>query len=466
MKKIHQIIVKNPVFAGVLLTGTVLLASCEKFLDVKPTNSLVSENAISDALTARALLTATYSSLRSIYSTNELFGFLPGDNVQFGGSQYQNIELDTYSFGVINTSIVGAYRSLYSLINRANWVLTEIPKVTDPALTEEERNNILGEARFIRALAYFNLGKTWGGVQLQLEPTTSLSSIGALKRSTLAETYNRVKDDLTEAERLLREEDATTRNRAQKSSVRALRARVHLYAGEWAEAEQYASQVIANTAKFELVKPYSAFFAGPFLTKESVFEISSTANNTANRWSIWYPATVARGGSYEYIPTGEIVDLLNNPNIGGTRKSLISVSGGSTYYVVLYHTTVATANVPANTDPLYAIRIAELYLIRAEARAKKTPTDLPGAIADLNAIRDRAEVPLFATTTDAQAVIQAIEDERRVEFAFEGHRWYDLVRTGRAKAVLGVDEDYWLFPLPNADVLSDEGLDGKNNPGY
>ncbi|MDR1672668.1 MAG: RagB/SusD family nutrient uptake outer membrane protein [Bacteroidales bacterium] len=471
MKKIHHIIKGKLMLGAAILAGAALFVSCEKFLDVQPTNALVADNPISDERSAQAAVIAVYTELKTFQSYVELFGTMPGDNVEFVGSLTQFVELDNLAFSVTNPAIVPAYRSGYTLINRANWVIVEVPKVpTTYDFPEATKNHILGEAYFLRAFAYFNLGRTWGGVQLQLTPTTDLKSVGNLKRSTLADTYTRVKDDLTEAERLLKEEDATTRDRAQKSSVRALRARVHLYAGEWAEAEQYASQVIANTAKFELVQPYGEFFKGPFLTKESVFEVNFTSTISiltygAGNWWKWTPSAVKSGGSFEYRPTNEIIGLLNDAGKVGNRNALLKNSSAGTY-VGLYHTTDATADVPANTDPFYAIRLAELYLIRAEARAKKTPTDLPGAIADLNVIRARAGVPDFATTTDAQTVIRAIEEERRIEFAFEGHRWYDLVRTGRAVEVLGVGENYQRFPLPIADVLSDEGLDGENNPGY
>ncbi|KAA6335184.1 RagB/SusD family nutrient uptake outer membrane protein [termite gut metagenome] len=458
MKKIYQSII------GIYFVLAVIsLSSCEDFLDVKPTSSIVADNAITDARTARASIIGVYASLKSYCTGSELtLGVMPADNVSFGGSQSQNIDLDNNAFTVTNSAIVGAYRSLYSLINRANWVIASLDNVTDPLFTSEEKDQILGEAYFIRAFGYFNLGRSWGGVQIQLTPTTDLSVLNGIRRSTLAETYAQVKADLTEAERLLPENN-TTRNRAQKSIARALRARLHLYAGEWAEAETYASQVIANP-KYELVYPYQAFFTSPFLTKESVFEITFSTNDRNSTWSSWYPSSVVRSGSYQFVPTNEIAEKLTNPEIAGSRSALIKNDPRVGYYGVLYNTAVASASVVQSTDPAYVIRIAELYLIRAEARAKKVSADLSGAIADLNAIRQRADLAPFPSTSNAQAVILAIEEERRIEFAFEAHRWYDLVRTERVKEVLGVEKNYWLFPIPQADILSDPDI--EQNPGY
>ncbi len=225
--------------------------------------------------------------------------------------------------------------------------------------------------------------------------------------------------DLTKAETLL-PEDATTRNRAQKSTARALRARLHLYREQWADAENYASQVISNT-KYTLVKPYKTFFTSPFLSSEAVFELTFSSNDKNSFWNLWYPSSF--GGQYTLKPSNSVIAKLNDATIGGTRKALIAGTGSSVYGVLLQHNR-------SSTDPSYVIRIAELYLIRAEARAKKSTPDLAGAIADLNVVRARAEVPAFTGTTQAE-VIQAIEDENSVEFAFESHRWFDLVAPKR-----------------------------------
>jgi tetratricopeptide (TPR) repeat protein len=451
----------NKYIAGVLSVASLTwMVACESFLDLKPTNALLADNAVYDAKTSRALVNSAYSRLKD-YSTGSAItlGILPADNVFFGGSQSQNIELDNNAFTVTNSAIVGAFASNYSIINVANWAITEIPKVKDETFAAGEQNKLVGEARFIRAFAYFNLGRSWGGVQLQLNPTTDLSSLGNIPRSSQEDTYKQVLDDLATAEELLPADDNTTRNKVQRAIVKAFRAKVHLYAGQFEEAENYAAEVIANP-KYELVKPYSEFFQVPFLSKESVFEFSATSSDAGTSGSAWFPASGTPRGSYEYRPTNEIIILLNDPAKGGTRKSLIAVRGSDTYGN-LYHTT------SPNTNPAYVIRIADLYLIRAEARLRKATPDYAGAIADLNAVRSRADANLFPEgSTDKNVILQAIWDERRLEFAFEADRWYDLVRTEQAGTVLGVNKNFWLFPIPQADVLADPSLNGENNPGY
>jgi len=146
---------------------------------------------------------------------------------------------------------------------------------------------------------------------------------------------------------------------------------------------------------------------------------------------------------------------------GGERAKLVKDISTDTkldYYVQLLYWR-------ANDDnPAYLFRLAEQYLIRAEARAKKSNPDLVGALEDLNAIKSRANIAPSAASSIAQVSLD-IENERRVELAFEPHRWFDLVRTERASDVLGVtDKTKWLFPIPYNDVQTDPNL--IQNQGY
>ena len=445
--KLHHIIKSILLFQALIA-----FASCKKDLTKIPNNAIPTADAIVDASTARAAIIGTYDAVQNYYASNyPTLGTITADNVIFNGTLSQYLQLDQNVPPADNVITVAAYQGIYKAINSANSVIAYVPGVSDPLLTTAEKNKILGEAYFIRALGYFDLGRGWGGVQIQLKPTTDLSVLKGIKRSTLDQTYDQVQADLVKAEPLL-PEDATTRNRAQQSTVRALRARLNLYRGKWADAESYATQVINNT-KYSLVKPYKTFFTTPFLSAESVFELTFTVNDKNSFWNLWYPSSL--GGQFTLKPSDAIVAKLNNPAIGGTRNSVIAGSGASVYGV-LYNTSATS------TDPSYVIRIAELYLIRAEARAQQN--NLPGALADLNAVRNRAGVANSTAATQAD-IIQAIEDENSVEFAFEAHRWFDLARTGRTGAVLGLtNKNYWLFPIPLSDILSDP--DVTQNPGY
>jgi hypothetical protein len=453
MKSINKLIAKM----SLLLLG-ILIVSCENFLELSPDNAIVTggNQTISSAGTLRAAIIGAYNDVQGYSGNYIILGIAPADNVVFSGTTSNLLQLDQNAVSPDNSTTVSVYNNLYQAINSANTIIAATGAINDPLLSAAERDKILGEAYFIRALAYFDLARGWGGVQIQTKPTESLDAIKGIKRCSLDETYNRVEEDLLEAEKLL-PEDNSTRNKAQKSTAKALLARLYLYREQWEKAEQYASEVIANK-KYELVKPYSQFSTSPYLSSESVFELTYTTNDRNGLSISWFPASL--GGSYSLSPSEIIEQKLNDPNIGGSRKTLIkyhAVGPLNFLYIALYGNS-------ARTDPIYLIRIAELYLIRAEARAKKTSPDLTGAANDLNAVRNRSDVPLWTNITQAP-IIEAIENENSVEFAFEAHRWFDLVRTRRVGDVLGVtNQNYWLFPLPQTDILSDP--DVTQNPGY
>jgi starch-binding outer membrane protein, SusD/RagB family len=435
-----------------ILAPLLFFTSCKKYLEEIPDDALASQNAIVDVSTARAAIIGAYDGVQGYYAGNyPTLGTMPADNVVFNGTLSQYLQLDQNAIPADNVTTVATYRGIYKTINTVNSVIAYVPGLSDPLLSEAEKNKILGEAYFIRALGYFDLGRGWGGVQLQLQPTTDLSSAKGIKRSTLSQIYDQVLADLIQAETLL-PDDATTRNRAQKSTARALRARLHLYRGEWASAENYATQVISNT-KYQLTSAYAGFFTAPFLSTESIFELTFSPNDKNSFWNLWYPSSA--GGQFTLKPSATFVSKVTDPSIGGGRKALIAGTSPDSYGV-LYNTT------SSSTDPSYVIRLAEMYLIRAEARAQLN--DYTGALEDLNVIRSRAGVPDFSSLSKVD-ILKAIEDENSIEFAFEAHRWFDLVRTRRAGEVLGItNQNYWLFPIPLSDVLSDP--DVTQNPGY
>lgn len=447
----------------ILVAVITSLSSCKKLLDTTPVNAVSDEQPIFDKASGETALRGVYRQLASSGYYGETYvtlGYFPsGDikNLTTGGAA----NLVNINYRADDVTFNTAWTAIYTTINRANHVISKVPAVQDPALTPALRDQYVGEAKFIRALAYFDLARAWGGVQLVLEPTTSLQNRPVLKRSTLEQTYAQIFADLKDAEQLL--PDGVNRIRATKRTAWALRARYHLYRKEWALAEEYATKLISLTADYKLLKPYSAWFANDVIgTSESVFELEYSAINPSTiRSQMQHPTN---GGTYRYAPTDKFVQLLNDPLVSGGRKTLIGsvTQGGTTiWFGNLYYRRNAT-------DPAYIFRIAELYLIRAEARAQLNNVD--GSRDDLNEIRKRADVPVSGAANKEELLL-AIENERRIEFAFEAHRWFDLARTGRAKAVLeALDpntkvEPYELvFPIPITQIQLDKDL--EQNPDY
>ena len=431
-----------------------LFTSCSSYLDVKPLESISDAQTIYDKTSSETAIRGVYSALASgnYYGTTfQSIGYLSGDNIQWTGSQSQVQEFINKKVNAENSTISGAWTAIYTTINRANNIIAKVPAVTDPLLTEALKNQIIGEAYFIRALAYFDLARTWGGVPIVTKPTASPTENRGIGRSTQAETYAQVLKDLEAAEPLL---PATTdRYRATRKTAWALRARYHLYQKEWAKAEEYATKLLTDT-NYRLLKPFNTFFANDARgTQESVFEIFYSANEPNTHRNQWQPQT--NGGTRQWAPNDVLVALLNDPAVGGTRSTLVAKDNQNRWYGNLYYRTPAA-------DPTYVIRIAELYLIRSEARANQDK--ITDALTDLNAVRDRAGL-VASTASNKDNVLLAIENERRVEFALEPHRWYDIVRTGRAAQVFNLsDANRFVLPIPSGELLIDKSL--VQNKGY
>ena len=426
---------------------TMSFLSCHKFLNVLPTDAVSDDQAITDSASATNAVRGAYRALAAggyYGSTYEFDVLLSGNALNYTQSGASQLQFIYHTLTADNNDLETIWAAEYAAINDANFVLAKVPEIVAPTLSQSYINQLLGEAHFIRALAYFDLGRAFGGVQLFLTPTAEASDKLGKARSTQAQTYAQVLNDLDAADTLL--PTTVVRDRATQKTVWALRARLNLYQQQWSQAETDAGRIIADSADYKLVTPYSTFF-NQTNTTESVFELSYSLAYPNPMYSNW-----KKGGNY--TPNDSIITLLQNPAIGGSRSSLLLTSGTSILGNLYPLST--------GTNPVYVIRIAELWLIRAEARAQQG--NLTGALSDLDAVRNRAGLANSTAATQTDLLL-AIENERRVEFALEPHRWFDLVRTGRAPAVLNVtDPNHYLFPVPTPELQADPSL--TQNPGY
>ncbi|MDP4201202.1 MAG: RagB/SusD family nutrient uptake outer membrane protein [Bacteroidota bacterium] len=456
--KINRI---NKYFYQIVLAGSLLLIySCNNILDLSPQQSVSNDAAVVDLKSANAALAGAYDKLQSDnYYGREFVAaiYLAGNDVTWSGSLNYYRAFNDHSYQSDNTTINTIWYAIYSTLNEANLVIDKTSALSSQVISDSEKNRIIGEAYFIRALSLFDLGRTFGNVPIITKGTITAHDFDGVKQSTQADVYAQVIKDLQTALPLLPE--TVNRNKVTKNTVRALLARVYLYTENWTKAEEYASLIIADTGNYQLVD-YSSFFKNK-ATKESIFELLYTTSDKNTHATYWLAS--ANGGRHEWAPSENIFNQLNDAAVGGTRKALVSDLSTATnpkFYVGnLYWRTTGD-------DPAYILRIAEQYLIRAEARAKKATPDLSGAIADLNAIRQRAQIAVLPLTGLSQSdVILAIENENRIEFPFEAHRWFDLTRTKRAGTVLGVtNSQKWIFPIPYNDIQADKDL--VQNPSY
>ena len=438
-------------------------ASCNGVLDKEPESSISDASVIVDEKSSLAALVGVYDGLQGYYGPNQLAHTLISDNLVLNTAPGNIIPTYTAAgTGAFDGTNAGAYSSIYSTINRANFLIDKTSKLAEGVIKPASRNQYLGEGYFLRALAYFDLVRTYGGVPIITSPTITATQNNGIKRSTVVQTYAQVISDLNKADSLLAEPTTVVRNRANKYAVYALKARFYLYNENWDKAEEYATKVIANATSYKLVKPFSTFYT----TQKSTESILEVTYSSADKNPIYtYLLAPAEGGRLDYVPESGFVAQLLDPTKGGARKSLVKQLPSGVYAITQYGN-------QDGSSALFVLRLSEQYLIRAEARAKKTPSDLPNAVIDLNAIKTRSDVPAFVVnlTTAASDVLLAIENERRYELAFEGHRFSDIVRTGRAATVFGTlnplftDPGRWVFPIPYKETVADPDL--EQNEAY
>ncbi|MBQ3636386.1 MAG: RagB/SusD family nutrient uptake outer membrane protein [Bacteroidales bacterium] len=438
-------------YSAVLFT----LSSC---LDTEPETAIDADNVIADQKSAEVALVGAYSGAQSFAGVSVVAFNSAADNVVASTSTLNVIpHLQAAGSSAFDPTSGGGYNTYYSAINLINSIIDGVNSLNDGAFTGSNKSRILGEAHFLRALAYFDLARTYGRVPIVLHPSTSGHSADGITQSSREEVYAQVLADLTEAESLF-DNSLSSPARASIWSAYALHARLALYTEDWQSAATYASKVI-ESGLFSLTTTPDGFFSNK-LSSEAILELVFSTSDR-NPFFTYY-LSAAEGGRLDYVPNPEFVQILNEPSVAGLRSQFVKVNSNGIYVIREYDRQDGSSSI-------FLLRLAEQYLIRAEARAHLG--DLDGAVEDLNVIRRRAAVEEISTSgLSVDAFLLALETERRVELAFEGHRYSDVIRTGRAAEVFGAynenykDSRYWVFPLPNNVILADPDL--TQNPGY
>lgn len=427
-----------------------LLAACDSPLDTDPTASIDSETALTTARGVELALNGAYAGLRSgnIYgNVHMVYPDLYADNLEFTGTFQTDREVGQRDIQPTNGQVLSTWASSYSVINRVNNLLEAIPNVS--GLTADQQARYRGEALFIRALTYFDLVRHFGGVPLVLQASRGVGESALVARNSAQEVYAQVIQDLEEAAPLL--PNTRSQGRATRQAANALAARVYLETGQNAQARDRATSVI-NSQLYTLVSNFRSIWTTKH-SQESIFELHFTVN-TSNSLAFWYfPATL--GGRLGFAPTA---DLFNSFQAGDARRDATVGVAGSQRYGFKYH------RVANGDDNVVILRLAEMYLIRAEANAR-LGADAATVRGDVNTVRARAGLPALATSVTSQAdLLNAILQERRWELAFEGHRFFDLRRHGVAAERLGMPSYRLLFPIPQGEIDVNDRL--VQNPGY
>ncbi|MFN0034253.1 MAG: RagB/SusD family nutrient uptake outer membrane protein [Saprospiraceae bacterium] len=430
-----------------------LVSACD-VLDVAPQSSIPASEAFKDKNGIERGILGAYSGLQSLSyygRTYLIFSDLAGDNLVHppNATSTNYAEVDNNAMLPENESVDGIWSAIYDGINVANNVIAQVPNIAD--MSQAEKDKALGELYFIRALNHFNLLNYFGGIPIRTSPTIGVENIN-VPRDPVSEVNAQIVRDLEFAAIHL-PASSSVKTRASKHAATALLARVALYQKDYAKAIAHASDLI-DGSEYDLMGSYSSIFSDEE-TAESIFEIDFTPLDRNRIAEYNFPLTL--NGRREVAPSDELISQYTPSD---DRFAATIAYAGTLPYVIKYD------DLSTGSDNVIVTRLAEMYLIRAEALAQSN-----GAIqaikADLNVVRDRAGLPNTLANTHAD-LLTAIETERRLELAYEGHRWFDLVRTGRAVDVLQTvtNVNQTLFPIPLSELLSNNHPGMTQNPGY
>ena len=443
--------------------------SCKKFVQISPPETqIINTTVFSSDGTATAALVGIYSQMMNNSYPDfanggiTLYSGLSSDefiNYTLSGSQP---EFYNNSLTPTNIYVKQLWGSAYSFIYAANAVLEGLGKSTE--VSESIKNKLQGEAKFIRAFCHFYLVNLFGDIPYVV--TSDFNENSTITRLPMSQVYQMIIADLMEAKNLLANDYSFSNNertRPNKWAATALLARVYLYTKDWTNAEIHATEVINNVALYDTVSLNNVYKAN---SKEAIWQLmpgQNTGINTreGNRFILTSQPTLI-SLSASLVNSFESGDMRKNSWVG-------SITVGTTTYFYAYKYKVKSGT--TLSEYYMVLRLAEQYLIRAEARANGVGAGLSGAIADVSKIRTRAGLSIYTGPNDRDSVLKAIYHERQVELFSEwGHRWFDLKRWGLADSILAIiKSSNWqptdkLYPLPIVQLQNDPNM--SQNPGY
>jgi len=453
---------KNRIIVTMILVQVGLLfQACDNRLDVDPNDTVDSENAIQTSADVESLLVGAYNALGDgdvLGGNVQRDAELMGDNgeVYWDGTFVDPEQIWRKEMLTTNDQARQTWLDTYVAINIANTVLEYVDLVTEDRIERVE-----GEAKFVRALAYFELvrvyAKAWNdgdpaenpGVPLILEPTTLLNVNEMATRNTVAEVYGQIITDLTEAVDLLPEVNGFF---ATKYSAHAILSRVYLMQGNYAEARNNANLVI-ESGEFSLEDKFADAF-----NKTSRATGDRESNTNASVEDIYAIQITSQDG------VNNLNTFFGSADFGGRGDILIEPAHFALYEpederaLMFYDDTYTTKwnNIAGNVN---IVRLAEMYLTRAEANFRLGTTLGATALEDINVIRERAGLLPAASITLNDILLQ-----RRLELAFEGHEVHDRKRTQRDIGDKPFDDPNLVFPIPQRERIINPGLD--QNDGY
>ncbi|MFT4031498.1 MAG: RagB/SusD family nutrient uptake outer membrane protein [Siphonobacter sp.] len=473
---------------SIIAVFILLLSSCGKsFVELTPEGSIPVSSYYQTESDIKAALTGAYGSLRTIYNNYWQFFEVPSDNTQtFGESEAGYGPMDKLTYQATTTNVSTGWSNAYATIAYCNAILDNIDNVT---MTDAAKAQYVGEAKFLRALMYFDLVRMFGGVPLVLKSITTEAEAYTYLRSTDTEVYTQIETDLTEAATGLPDSYTSTSDigRATSGAAKSLLGRVYIQEKKWSLAETVLAEVIAS-GNYQLLSDVANVFAsGNDNNAEIVFAVQYISGGYGLGNSFSYSFAPQTSGTTIVSITAAssnigTQDLYDSFETGDVRKDMIGVFQNGSNVNIYYWTkkfvdaTVTASNEGANDWPV--IRYADVLLMYAEALNNNGKTT--EAINYINMTRTRAGLTALSGLSQDDTQL-ALEKERRAELCYEGFRWPDLIRWGKAISVMTdfkanytyldaaiqnmyINENVLLLPIPYREITLNPNL--TQNPGY
>lgn len=443
----------------ILFLAVIILAGCNSQLDIEPFNQVSSSQALRTSGDVEALLVGAYTAAGDgdvLGGNMQRDAELLGDDgeIFWDGTFVAPGEIWAKDMLINNDQARETWLDTYETINTANTVLANIALVT-----ADKKNRVEGEAKFLRGLLYFELARIYGRTWLDGNPTQNLAvplalsvnSTEKLARSTVAQVYGQAITDLTEAKTLLPARNGLFATRQAASAVLS---RIYLMQGDYANALAESNTVIGSDEH-----SLTAAFADAF-GRTSTQSTSRTSNGNATTEDVFAIQVTSQAGVnnlHTFFDPASRGDIpvedahLTIYTSGDVRRSFFVTSGGVRY----------TRKFNNRFGNVSVVRLAEMYLTRAEANFRLSSSVGATPEADINRIRNRAGL---ANITPGSLTLDEILNERRRELAFEGHLIHDLKRTLRPVGSLSYNDPKLVFPIPQRETIINPGL--TQNPGY
>lgn len=445
----------------IILIISSLVVSCSDLLDKAPISSFSADGFYKTTSDAQTGVYGIYDAAQSAFRLNFAYwGEGRADNVKTAQSGEGLALMQNNLDASIGSSYWG---DLYNIINRANYAIKYIPNVYKEG--DATGNQLIAEAKALRALAYFYLVRVWGDVPVITEPYLSIDQNIFVSKTDKETVLNLVEDDLKFAAQNCKDKFGDNRDRIMftKGSVNALLTHVYMWRHKYDDALTTSKLVLDNTL-YSLVTTmddWGKIFTTGY-SKESIFEVAYSDKETNSlrvlyaigSYAIYTPSEKFKS-SYE---TGDKrIDYVYNVTLADPKAIWKYLGKG-----------ISDEVATASKQDIVLIRLADIMLLRAEALTKKGGAqNITDALILLNKIRTRAGLTAYNTEADAIAAYgdleSAILHERSIELCFEGHRWFDLVRTGKAistmKPLNGLsDEKNLVWPISTTSLQKNPNL--------